>query len=66
MYFSWKSSALSYYCVRARRLRVEATEPFRNTINYLSRPRLRFSRLSSVLFIIFAAMVFSQIAVILS
>lgn len=27
LYFSWKSSALSYYCVRARRLKAEAASP---------------------------------------
>jgi hypothetical protein len=47
-------------------IHIEVTEPFRDARNYLSRLRKRFSRLSAILFIIFAAMVLTQVVLIIS
>jgi hypothetical protein len=47
-------------------IHVEVTEPYTNAIHVLGRLRRRFSKVSAILFIIFMAMVFTQIAMILS
>jgi|Deesub1362A_J573_1020465.scaffolds.fasta_scaffold00105_78 hypothetical protein len=47
-------------------IHVEVTEPFTNSRHILGRLRRRFTRVSVILFIIFIAMVFTQVALILS
>jgi hypothetical protein len=46
-------------------IQVELTEPFTKTMNMLGRLRSRFNRLSAVLFMIFIAMIFTQIVLII-
>lgn len=46
-------------------IHVELTEPFMKARNLLGRLRARFNKLSAILFIIFAAMVFTQIIMII-
>jgi hypothetical protein len=46
-------------------IHIEVTEPFHNMLNIIGRLRRRFSKLSTILFIIFITMVFSQIVMII-
>jgi hypothetical protein len=46
-------------------IQVELTEPFTKALNLLGRLKPRFSRLSMALFIIFMAMVFTEIIMII-
>ncbi|MEE8167795.1 MAG: hypothetical protein V3T58_02845 [Candidatus Hydrothermarchaeales archaeon] len=47
-------------------LHVEVTAPFKGNLDFLGRLRNRFSRLAVILFVIFAAMVFTEVILIIN